>query len=115
MLFLLLHLLLFLLLLRGDRAAPAAVAHGSIAVVASDKDLVAFGDDLSIRCDPGIDSCLGTAGADCFDLRNGIRQLHQTQGAGEEMCQEIRPEAETKYRYILIVNDGPKLVDLCGS
>ena len=60
----------------------ALVAHGNVAVIASQYHLCAFGDNIAIA-DTGIDRGLCTAIADGLDLLNGIGNLHEPTAAGE--------------------------------
>ena len=74
-----------------------------------------FGDDIAVGIDAGIDGGLGRAVADGLDLLNGVRQLHQTHGAREELGLEVGPEAKAHDGHVKIIHNGPELVDLIRS
>ena len=73
-----------------------------------------FGTQLALKLavDSGVDRGLGPAVADGFDFLNGIRHLHEPQRPGEQVGLEIRPQTEAHNGHIVIVHDGPQLVDL---
>ena len=98
-----------------DAPDIALVAHGNIAVVAPQKYLGALGNNVAGAVDPGIDGGFGPAVADGLDLLDGVRHLHEPQGAGEQMGLEVRPQSEAHDGYIAVVHDLPKLVDLIHS
>ena len=51
-----------------DAPDIAPVAHGNVGIIAAQHHLSAFGDDIAVAVDTGIDRSLGTAIADGFDL-----------------------------------------------
>ena len=61
------------------------MAHSDVGVVAADKDLATGGDDISGLIDTGVNGCLAAAGADGFDLGNGVGDFKQAQTAGDEV------------------------------
>ena len=66
-----------------DAPDPALVAHGDIAVVAAQEQLLTLGDDVALGVDPGVDGGLSPAVADGFDLLDGVRHLHEPPASGE--------------------------------
>ena len=88
------------------------MAHGDIAVVAAEKDLVSLCDDLAVRIEAGIDRSFSAAGADRLDLGQRIAQLHETLCAGEETGQKIGAQTETQHRQVLVVHKLSELVYL---
>lgn len=102
-------------LLSLDLAFPALVTHGDIAVIAAEENLIAVGDDVSGRVDARVDGRLAAAGADGFDLGDGVGKLHEPACAGEEVRKKIRAQTEAQNRQILVVNELPQLVYLLGS
>ena len=97
-----------------DAPHVAAVAHGDVAVVAADHDLIALGDDVALAADARVDGRLCAAVADGFDLLDVVRHLEQPQAAGEELGEEVGPQAEAEHRDVEIVDDPAELVDLRG-
>lgn len=88
------------------------MAHGDIAVVAPQHHLGAVGNDVALPVDAGVDGGLGPAVADGLDLLNGVRHLHEPQAAGKQLCLEVGTQAEAHDGDIVLVHDGPELVDL---
>ena len=67
-----------------DLLLPALVAHGHIAFVAAQKDLLALGDDAPAR-NSGIDGRLVPAGAYGLYLGQGVCDLKKAAAAGEQV------------------------------
>ena len=88
-----------------DAPDIALVAHGNIAVIAAQNHLSAFGDDVAIAINTGIDGCLGTAVTDGFDFLNGIGDFHQPQAAGEELGLEVCTQVLLDDSDLVIDND----------
>ena len=88
------------------------MAHGNVTVIAAQHHLGTFRHDMSGAVDSGVDGSLGTAVADGLDLLNGIGHLHEPSAAGEQLGLEIRTQSETHHRDIMLIHDGPKLIDL---
>ena len=59
----------------ADGVLPALVTHGHVAIVAAQQDLVTFGDHTTVFVHTGIDGGFGSAGANGFDLGNGVGNL----------------------------------------
>ena len=95
-----------------DTPDIALMAHGNIGIIAAQKDLCAFGDDVAFPVDTGIDGGLCAAVANGLDLLNGVRHFHQPHRAGEQLGLKVCPQAEAHHRHIEIVDDVAKLVDL---
>ena len=91
------------------------MAHGHIAVVAAQHHLGALGDDPPVPVDAGVHRGLAAAGADGLDLGDGVRQLHEPPGAGEEVGQKVGAQAEAEHRQVILVHQGAQLVDLLGG
>ena len=88
------------------------MAHGHIAVVSSEEDLVTLGDDPPACIDAGIDRRFPSAGANGLDLGQGIGQLHQALRTGKKVGQKVGPETEAENRQILFVHQRAQIVDL---
>ena len=98
-----------------DATDIAAVAHGDVRIVATQHHLGTFGDDVAVTIDTGIDGGLAAAIADGLDLLDLIGQLHQPHRAGEQAGLEIGTQAEADHRHIVIIYNGPQLLNLLGS
>ena len=90
------------------------MAHGDIAVVAAEEDLVAGGDYLPVGSDAGVDRGLGAALAYGLDLRDGVGQLHEPLRAGEHVREEVRAQAETEHGEVELVHHLAQAVYLLG-
>lgn len=64
-------------LMLANALQVAAVAHGDISIVAAQHHLCAFGNDMAIAIDTGIDGSLRAAVAHRLDLLDHVRQFHQ--------------------------------------
>ena len=95
-----------------DFPFPALMAHAYIALVPAKHDLPSAGDNSSLPVQPGIYCRLPSAFADRFDLRNGIRQLHQSHGSGKKAGQEIGPQPKTQDRQIFFIYQLTKFINL---
>jgi len=93
---------------------PALVAHRDVGVVTADEDLATGGDDVTVLVDTGIDGGFATAGADGFDLGNGVGDLKEAAATGEEMRQKVGAKSEAHYRNLIHVNDFTQLIYLFG-
>ena len=91
---------------------PTLVAHGDVCIISAEQNLTAGGDDVSTSVDTGIDGCFVTAGADGFDLGNGVGNLEEATATGEEMRQKVGAESEAHDGKVIDVNDFAQLVDL---
>lgn len=65
--------------------APAFAAHGDVAVVAADLNLVAFFHEVAVGVDAGVDDGLVAACAGRFDFVDGVGNLEEAAGAFEEV------------------------------
>ena len=79
------------------------MAHGDVAVVAAQEDLVSLGEDAAVPVQPGVHRGLAAAGANGLYLGYGVCQLHEPPGAGEKAGEEVRAQAEARFRQILLV------------
>ena len=104
--------LCFALLLH--RILPTAVAHGNIGVVSSDQDLSALGDHLSVFIDACVDDRFLSAGADGFDLGDGICNLKQSAASFKQVREKVGTKPKAKHGYIKPIHDTAELVDLSG-
>ena len=68
---------------------PALVAHSDIRIVTADENLATGSDDVAVLVDTGINGCFVAAGADGFDLSNGVGNLKEAAATGEEMGQKV--------------------------
>ena len=91
------------------------MAHGNVAVVSAEENLIAVGDDAPGGIDARIDGRLAAACADGFYLGYGVGKLHEPACAGEEVRKKICAQTEAQNRQILVVNELPQLVYLLGS
>ena len=60
----------------------------------------------------GVDRSLGSTVADGFNLQNGVCHFHQAAAACKKMALEVRPQAKTHHRQIVVIHNGPKLIHL---
>ena len=90
------------------------MAHGNIAVVSAEKDLIAVGDDAPVFVDAGVYRGLAAAGADGFYFSDGVGKLHEPARAGEEVRQKVRAQAEAQDGQVLLIDELAQLVDLLG-
>lgn len=95
-----------------DGVFPAFVAHGDVGIVAAEKHLAALGDDFTAAVDSRVDGGFAAAGADGFDFRDGIGELHKAPRPGEELGLKVGPEPETEHGDIEIIDKGAELINL---
>ena len=95
-----------------DAPLPAFVAHGDVAVVAPQHDLVTLGDDAHIGVQAGVDGGLGPAGADGFDLGDGLCHFEKPPAAGEKMAEKIGAQTKAHDGDVVVVDDLVELVDM---
>jgi len=88
------------------------MAHGDITVVAAQEDLIALGDDITVRTDAGIRGRLAAAVTDGLDFSDGVGQFKQPPAAGEQLCLEICPQSKAQNRQIFTIDQFTQLVDL---
>ena len=88
------------------------MAHGYVAIIAAQHDLIALGDHPHIPIQTGVDGGLGAAGADGLDLGHRVGHLEQAAAALEEVAEEIGAQTEAENGDVAIVDDGTQVVDL---
>ena len=94
---------------------PTAVAHGDICIVSAKQDLSTLGNNLSAFVDTGVYNRLFSAGADGFDLGNGIGNLKQSATPFKQVGKKIRAKSKAKHGYVKTVHDAAELVDLLSG
>ena len=97
------------------RLLPALMAHGYVAIVSAQQDLVALGDPLHIPVETGVDDGLGAAGADGLDLRHRVGHLEQAAAALKEVAEEVGAQTEAEDGNVVDVDDGAQSVHLGGG
>ena len=91
---------------------PTFVAHGDVAIVSAEENLVALGDHVAVLVQTRVDGSLGAAGADGLDLGNGVGHLKQAAATLEKMAEEVGTQAEAQNGDVVIVDDAAEGVDL---
>ena len=102
-------------LLSLDLAFPALVAHGDIAVIAAEENLIAVGDDVSGRVDARVDGRLRPQAQTVLISVMESASSMSLRAPGEEVRKKICTQTEAQNRQILVVNELPQLVYLLGS